>query len=85
MFPNPKDTPPRPAQSLIHQPVAGLVAREFEMPVCTVAFGFGAMPWAIVPETTVRENGKFEFLENEIWLPQHLLVSPPALDAMLSE
>ena len=38
-----------------------------------------------MPETAVHENDKFEFRENKIWFSKHLLISPPALDAMPSE
>ncbi len=80
MFPNPKDVPACPVQSLVHQPVAGLVAGEFLFPKRTVAGGLRAVLGTTMPETPVHKKCEFEFEKNKIRFAEHRLMSPPASD-----
>jgi len=84
-MPNAQHMPTRKPQRSRHKVVTGFVAGKFVAPVCAVAFGVGCMLRTAMPETPVHENGKFKLPENKIWFSKHLLISPPALNAMPSK
>ena len=66
VFPNPKDTPPCPAQRPRHQPVARPVARQLPPPERAIVLRLGRVLGAAVPETTVHKYHRPLFSENEV-------------------
>ena len=66
VFPNTEDTPPCPAQGLVHKPVTGLVAGKFLLPKRTVAGGLRAMLGTIMPEAAIHKNREPRLPENKI-------------------
>ena len=85
MFPNPKDVPACPVQSLVHQPVAGLVAGEFLFPKRTVAGGLRAVLGTTMPETPVHKQCQPVPPKKKIRFAENILIPSPAGDAVVTE
>jgi hypothetical protein len=80
MFPNTQHTPTRPPQCPRHEQITFFIRRKFAPPERAVTFWLSGVFGATVPETTVHENGEFEFAENEIRFAKDFLIPSPAGD-----
>ena len=80
VFPNPQHPPFGRPQGPRHQTVTLPVAGKFIFPERAVAFRFRSMLGTAMPETTIHEEGKSAFGENEIRFAEDFLMPPPADD-----
>jgi len=77
MLPNPHDPPAEPAQRAVHEPIPGLVRRQFFTPERTVVDGQIGMPRTPMPETAIHEYRQPLASKNEVRLAEDGLMPPP--------
>ncbi len=85
MRPETQDAPTRLPQSAVRGAVAGDVAQNLGVPVILIGVGQVAVPWAAMPKATVNKNSQALAVENEVGMAGHLLVTPPAFNAVGTE
>ena len=85
VLPKPDDTPAGFSQRARYKPVACLVPGQLTAPERAVVFWFCGVLGTTMPEASVNEHRQLVHLENEIWFPEHRLITPPAVDAVVSE
>lgn len=85
MAPDAQHTPAGAAEGAVDETVAGLVAGNLLPPEFRVGLGLRGVDRATVPETTVDEDGEFEFGENEIGFAEDRGFATPAGDAVQPE
>ena len=65
--------------------VSRTISLKFLVPVLSVRAGATIALRTPVPKTAVHEDADMHFAENEVWLTEQLLLSPPTNDSMRPE
>jgi len=85
VLPDPENLPTAKSKRTPDKAVALLVSSKLRLPECFIARRLRCMFWAAVPEAAVHKHRQAMLWEQEVGIPKHASVAPPACDAVTAE
>jgi len=82
MLPDSENPPALLAKRSHYELVAGLIARKFSRPECSIGGGLSPMVGTAVPEAAIYKNGHAAAAKYEIGIPEKFSVTTPAANAV---